>query len=83
MNGWAQVDSICQNVFQLDEMLIKWKKWEKVLVKLNKSENIHKRRASFCLFVNLKNQTPYLLVHLTLSRLDQGYLVEFLLVYQT
>lgn len=46
LNGWAEVDSLCQNVFQPEEILESWKGWQKFLIKLSKDKNINKRRAS-------------------------------------
>lgn len=47
--GWGEVDSVCQNVFQAKEMLENWKDWEKWLRIWSKDKNIHKRRASLVL----------------------------------
>ena len=47
--GWGEVDSICQNVFQAKEMLEDWKDWEKWLRTWSKDKNVHKRRASLVL----------------------------------
>ncbi len=46
LKGWAQVDSLCQSVFTVEEILQSWQEWELFLDKLNKSPNINKRRAS-------------------------------------
>lgn len=47
--GWAEVDSLCQNIFTADELLAHWGAWEKFIVKLSKDKNINKRRASLVL----------------------------------
>lgn len=44
--GWAEVDSLCQNIFTYEEMLKDWGKWKAFILKLSKSRNINKRRAS-------------------------------------
>jgi 3-methyladenine DNA glycosylase AlkD len=49
--GWAEVDSICQSNFTSKELLGNWEEWKKVLNEFNKSENIHKRRASLVLLI--------------------------------
>lgn len=46
LEGWAEVDSLCQNIFQPDELLVDWSGWQKFLRKLAKDKNINKRRAS-------------------------------------
>jgi len=48
-NGWAEVDSLCQSNFTFDILLSDWEKWKKLLIKFNKDNNIHKRRASLVL----------------------------------
>lgn len=47
--GWAEVDSLCQNVFTADELLQNWPEWKNLIEKLSKDENINKRRASLVL----------------------------------
>ncbi len=49
MKGWSQVDSICQSVFKAEDMLARWKSWEKLIKKLSKSESLNKKRASLVL----------------------------------
>jgi 3-methyladenine DNA glycosylase AlkD len=49
LNGWAEVDGLCQNVFQHSEMLAAWPAWEKLIQRLAKSKDINKRRASLVL----------------------------------
>ncbi len=46
LEGWAEVDSLCQNKFKVKEILEKWEEWEKLLGQLAQDRNIHKRRAS-------------------------------------
>ncbi len=46
LEGWAQVDSLCQSKFAPDDLLVDWPAWKKLLKNLNKDDNINKRRAS-------------------------------------
>ena len=48
LNGWAEVDSLCQNVFT-DELSSDWPNWQKLIERLSKSKDINKRRASLVL----------------------------------
>jgi len=47
--GWAEVDSLCQNVFTAKELLTDWKSWKSFIQKLARDKNINKRRASLVL----------------------------------
>lgn len=47
--GWAEVDSLCQNVFTAEELLSNWRNWKSFIQKLAKDKNINKRRASLVL----------------------------------
>jgi 3-methyladenine DNA glycosylase AlkD len=49
LQGWAEVDTLCYGHFKVDQVLEEWTDWKKVLIKLNKSKNINKRRASIVL----------------------------------
>jgi 3-methyladenine DNA glycosylase AlkD len=49
LNGWAEIDSLCQNAFTAEEMLAGWPAWERLLVRLSKDANINKRRAALVL----------------------------------
>lgn len=49
LQGWAEVDSLCQGIFSDKELLGNWKKWELLLKKLNESDEVSKRRASLVL----------------------------------
>ena len=49
LKGWAEVDTLCYGHFKVDNVLEDWVSWKKVLIKLNKSKNINKRRASLVL----------------------------------
>ncbi|MFH1289377.1 MAG: DNA alkylation repair protein [Patescibacteria group bacterium] len=49
LDGWSQVDSLCQSVFSAEDMIGSWNKWQKTLVSFSKDKNINKRRASLVL----------------------------------
>lgn len=49
VQGWAEVDALCANVFKVDEMLDDWPGWKALLVSLSRDANINKRRAALVL----------------------------------
>ena len=49
VEGWCEVDMLCQPSFTAEEMLLNWKVWEKLIAKFSGDKNIHKRRASLVL----------------------------------
>ena len=49
VNGWAEVDSLCQNVFTADDMIADWPAWKAFLQRLARDPNINKRRAALVL----------------------------------
>lgn len=51
LEGWAEIDSLCQSNFAAKEMLENWKEWKKWLKKLRKSGNVVKQRAALVLLV--------------------------------
>lgn len=44
--GWAEIDSLCQNVFRAEEVLTDWTAWERFIRRLARDKNINKRRAA-------------------------------------
>ena len=44
--GWAEIDSLCANVFKAEEMLAEWTTWKRFIEKLARDRNINKRRAA-------------------------------------
>lgn len=56
LNGWAQIDCLCQTNFTADELLSNWTEWESFLDKFNRSKNIRKRRASLVLLIKPMRQ---------------------------
>lgn len=49
VNGWAEVDTLCQNVFTADDMIADWAAWKPFLERLAGDGNINKRRAALVL----------------------------------
>ena len=49
VQGWGEVDSMCQSKFSATEVLTKWEKWKSLLTKLASDDNVHKRRACLVL----------------------------------
>lgn len=49
--GWAEVDHLCQNLFQADQMLADWAGWHASLVRMRGDPVIARRRASLVLLV--------------------------------
>lgn len=47
--GWAEIDSLCSNVFQAEEFLAAWATWGPWLRRLSEDANINKRRAALVL----------------------------------
>lgn len=57
LNGWSQVDSLCQSVFSAEDMTRNWNKWQKILINLSQDKNINKRRASLVLLTTPIHQS--------------------------
>lgn len=49
LEGWAEIDSLCQGSFPAIEILNRWEDWERMLVRLNGDQSIKRRRASLVL----------------------------------
>ena len=49
LNGWAEVDTWCQNLFTAEDMLADWPAWRRLIDRLSRDENINKRRAALVL----------------------------------
>ena len=49
LEGWAEVDSTCQTVFNADDLLASWDDWSALLRSLAKDANINKQRAALVL----------------------------------
>ena len=49
LDGWAEVDSLCQNLFPADQLPADWPAWSALIRRLARDPNIHKRRAALVL----------------------------------
>lgn len=49
LNGWAEVDCLCQNLFTADDLAGDWAAWKGLIDRLSKSSDINKRRAALVL----------------------------------
>jgi 3-methyladenine DNA glycosylase AlkD len=49
LEGWAEIDTLCQSTFKAETLLAKWNIWDKALDAFSKDKNINKRRASMVL----------------------------------
>lgn len=49
LNGWAQIDMLCQSTFTHTDMDLKWSKWIKLIRRFSIEKSISKRRASLVL----------------------------------
>jgi 3-methyladenine DNA glycosylase AlkD len=49
LNGWAEIDCQCHNLFTAAQMLADWPAWRGLIEQLSKDQNINKRRASLVL----------------------------------
>ena len=56
LEGWAEVDAVCTNKYTRTELVSQWKTWKPLLLKLSKSKNINKRRASIVFFCSPLSQ---------------------------
>lgn len=53
LEGWGEIDGLCQSNFEVQEFLSSWEKWEKLIVSLAYATNINKRRASLVLLTGV------------------------------
>ena len=58
LNGWAEVDSTCQTVFNDVDLLADWDDWSALLESLACDENVNKRRAALVLLTAPITQSP-------------------------
>jgi 3-methyladenine DNA glycosylase AlkD len=49
LNGWAEIDCLCQNLFTWADMAGDWPAWTAMVERLRGSDNINKRRAALVL----------------------------------
>lgn len=52
LNGWAEVDSLCQNLFTAGEMMRDWPAWKGLIETLTVSPDINRRRAALVLLTS-------------------------------
>lgn len=57
LQGWAEIDSLCQSTFDKKDLESRWKEWKSLLIKWNKSNNISKQRASLVTLIKTLRQT--------------------------
>lgn len=58
LNGWGEIDALCQRTFPAKELLARWPEWRKFLVKLNQDSDIRRRRASVVLLCKSLKESP-------------------------
>ncbi len=58
LNGWAEVDTWCQNLFKAEDMLANWPAWRELIDRLSRDENINKRRAALVLLNGPVHYSP-------------------------
>ncbi|HEY1928960.1 MAG TPA: DNA alkylation repair protein [Caulobacteraceae bacterium] len=49
LNGWAEIDCLCQSVFTAEDMAADWPAWKALIDRLAADKNINKRRAALVL----------------------------------
>ncbi len=49
LEGWAEVDSTCQTIFNAEDLLADWDGWSALLASLAADANVNKRRAALVL----------------------------------
>lgn len=69
--GWSEVDSLCQSNLTDKDLLANWEKWEQILKKFSKDQNISKRRASLVLLTApVSHNTDERLARMALKNID-------------
>lgn len=72
LNGWAEVDSTCQTVFNDKDLLADWASWSGLLRSLAGDENTNKRRASLVLLTApISQSTDRRILDLSLELIDR------------
>ncbi len=49
LEGWEEIDSLCQSVFTYKDFLTNWSRWESLLKKFSSIGNLSKKRSSLVL----------------------------------
>ncbi len=71
VEGWAEVDSLCQSSFDSTFFLADWDTWNTLFSTLVQNKNIHKRRASLVLLVKpLRNSRDKRLVQTAFTHIN-------------
>lgn len=72
LEGWAEVDSLCQSKFDADDFLSDLSHWEELIKRLAKSKNINKRRASLVLLTKpIRDSDDIRLAKLAFETIDK------------
>jgi 3-methyladenine DNA glycosylase AlkD len=58
LNGWAEVDSLCQNLFTVEDFAADWPSWKRLIEALSLSADINKRRAALVLLIGPVHYSP-------------------------
>lgn len=58
VQGWAEVDGLCQSNFTYQDFFQNWDVWQKSTKRFSKDKNVHKRRASLVLLTGPVNYSP-------------------------
>jgi 3-methyladenine DNA glycosylase AlkD len=49
LNGWAEIDTLCHNVFTANELLADWPAWERLIKQQSREPDPNRRRAALVL----------------------------------
>lgn len=72
LNGWAEVDSTCQTVFNDKDLLADWEGWSALLQSLARDDNVNKRRAALVLLTApISQSADARLLNLSLQLIDR------------
>ncbi len=72
LNGWAEVDGLCQSTFSPEELLEDWVKWRALIRRLARDEAVHKRRAALVLLTGpVRRSSDARLAELALETIDR------------
>jgi 3-methyladenine DNA glycosylase AlkD len=58
LNGWAEVDTWCQNLFTAEDFAADWPAWSGLIEALSRDANINKRRAAMVLLNGPAHYSP-------------------------
>ncbi|MBN9494329.1 DNA alkylation repair protein [bacterium] len=56
--GWAEADSLCQNLFPAEQLLSDWPSWKTLVEELAIDDNVNKRRAALVLLTGPVHYSP-------------------------